>query len=374
MDIDVAVVDTDPLWRVRYADAVEPHPAGQFERLDHAVGALAPGRPAVLLVGPGLAADHIDELGALERSRPELLEVIVVPDLSVPVLQSAMRAGVYDVLGTDAAVDAVAGSVAKALAELHVAEAHADVHERCHPGRLVVVTGAKSGEGASSIAVNLATALAADGTRSVALIEGDARFGDVALMLGLPPAPLDDGAAAAGVDTDRQSVLSMLTPHEPTQLGVLVPPRTTVPIDDNVKQQTVAVISGVQALADVVVLDAPFHLVEAADLLAYADEVVFVTDADLASIKNTMVALGVLDRAGGLREQIRLVLNKVGPDDKPDLAAIERHVGSKVDLILPASAPLAASLDAGVPLLLSAPDDPFARQVKDLATKVAAGR
>jgi hypothetical protein len=68
MDIDVAVVDTDPLWRVRYADAVEPHPAGQFERLDHAVVALAPGRPAVLLVGPGLAADHIDGKQFCSRS------------------------------------------------------------------------------------------------------------------------------------------------------------------------------------------------------------------------------------------------------------------------------------------------------------------
>ena len=50
-DLDVAVVDTDPLWRVRYANAVEPHEAGQFERIDHAAAAITPGRPAVVL-GP----------------------------------------------------------------------------------------------------------------------------------------------------------------------------------------------------------------------------------------------------------------------------------------------------------------------------------
>ena len=192
-------------------------------------------------------------------------------------------------LGTDATVEAVAGSVAKALTELHVAEAHADVHEQCHPGRLVVVTGAKSGE---ERIVDRREPRHRARRRRQPVGRADRRRPAVRRrrsMLGLPPAPLDDSAAAADVDADRQSMLSMLTPHAPTQLGVLIPPRTTVPIDDSVKQQTVAVISGVQALADVVVLDAPFHLVEAADLLAYADEVVFVTDADLASIKNTMV-------------------------------------------------------------------------------------
>ena len=51
--------------------------------------------------------------------------------------------------------------------------------------RLLVVTEAKDGEGASTVAVNLAGGLARRGFH-VVLVDGDPVFGDLALMLGLP--------------------------------------------------------------------------------------------------------------------------------------------------------------------------------------------
>jgi pilus assembly protein CpaE len=370
-DLDVAVVDTDPLWRVRFANAVEPHEAGQFERLDHAAAAITRGHPAVLLVGPSLASDSIDELAALEESRPELMDVLVVPELSVPVLQSAMAAGVCDVLGPDATVEAIVASVRKALGDVQASpEQAAELHERLHPGRLVVVTAAKGGEGSTAVAVNLAAHLAADPARSVSLVDGDARFGDVALSLGLPPAELVEGDGLADVTPHREQILSLLTPHDRSQLAVLIPPRTTAPIDESMHQRTLEILSGLQALSDVVVVDAPFRLVEVADLLAYADAVVMVTDTDVASLKNTMVGLGILDRAGTLRNEITLVVNKVGKKEKVDVAAVQRHVGCPVAAILPESDALVRSLDDGEPLVLTAPKDPYARAVAELATKV----
>jgi pilus assembly protein CpaE len=368
LDMDVAVIDSDPLWRVRWDGAVAPLRAEQFESLDHAVAAVEPGRPTVFLVGPTVATASIDALGALERQRPEILDILMVESVDVSVLQQAMRAGVYDVLPAEEPPESVVVTVREALAELQTSpSAVAGVHRRCHPGRLVVVTSAKSGEGASAVAVNLAAVLARAGSRRVGLVDGDPRFGDVAVLLGLPAPELakdEPWALAAG----RRAVDEQLVDHPATGLQVLLPTRSAAALDAVTDARFIEVVSSIQAVCDVVVLDAPFRVVELANLQGIADEVVMVTDADIASLKNTLVAVRVLDGSGGLRKHLRLVLNSMSRDRKVERREVEQLVGTAVTAELPQSATLAQSLDDGTPLVVSAPDDAFSQAVSALAS------
>jgi pilus assembly protein CpaE len=232
-----------------------------------------------------------------------------------------------------------------------------------------VVSGAKSGEGASAVAVNLAAHFAGAGARSVAIIDGDARFGDVALMLGMAPPELSD-QGLEGTAIGRQEVLKLLTPHESTGLMVLSPPRSTAPISAEIEEHTLEVVSTIQALVDIVVLDAPFRLVEAANLLTYADELVMVTDGDIASLKNTLVACRILSRAGRRAANIRLVVNRVRDVNPPDVKAIERLIGADVAALLPKAAEVRESLDTGDPLVSSAPTSAWSQAIAGLASSL----
>ena len=79
--------------------------------------------------------------------------------------------------------------VAVTLKELAIAhdEVEASSGRAAAQPRLVLVTGAKAGEGATSVAVNLAAAATRAGPK-VVLVEADPILGDLTLMLGLPAA------------------------------------------------------------------------------------------------------------------------------------------------------------------------------------------
>ena len=69
-------------------------------------------------------------------------------------------------------------------------------------GRVIVAFSTKGGVGKSVVATNLAVALASRSSKQVAIVDGDLQFGDVAVLLGVPPTHTTADAAAA-IEHDR---------------------------------------------------------------------------------------------------------------------------------------------------------------------------
>jgi len=67
-----------------------------------------------------------------------------------------------------------------------------------------------------------------------------------------------------------------------------------------------------EAEADVVVLDAPFHAVQQGDYTASADRLVLVTLPALTSVKNAVIALEAI----GGRERLSVVVNRLAGDER----------------------------------------------------------
>ena len=131
----------------------------------------------------------------LNAAYPQLGAVFAVDELSTEVLQHALRAGhatpsrierrgerstqavgrVGELLGGAPAIVACA-----AVGDGPAADA---------PGRSIVVFSTKGGVGKSTIATNVAVAMARESRRHVALVDADLQFGDVAVLLGIPPRP-----------------------------------------------------------------------------------------------------------------------------------------------------------------------------------------
>jgi pilus assembly protein CpaE len=360
------VVDPDLVWRTQLANVLAPAEVDDVPSLSGALALLRPQGPVGLVVGPGAAAEVLDRAAELRANHPGLAVVLVVESVSVSFLQLAMRAGVADVIDAHAPADQLASSLRDALVPLGAGtEAVEAAVAAVAPARLIVVTTAKGGEGATTVATNLAVVLADEGARSVVLVEGDPRFGDVALAFGLPP-----GEVGRGFDdlaTDRQQILAHLRTHEPTGVLALLPPRSTAPVDRASDQHVIEIISAVQAIAHTVIVDAPFRLVELADLLTYADRVLLVTDTDAASLKNSMIAVQVMGRAGS-NELVELVVNRHDPSRRsgPDLDDVQALVGAHVLGALPPDEGLAGGWGDGLPLSAREPNGRFARAIREL--------
>ncbi len=99
--VALAVVDPDPKLRTRLALQL----GADADVVTYSeVAALAeyqlPGRPLVVVFGPGLADDQgLADIERFTRARPDAGAILVAAELSTSLLQQALRSGVRDVLG-----------------------------------------------------------------------------------------------------------------------------------------------------------------------------------------------------------------------------------------------------------------------------------
>src|SRR5262249_55481663 len=103
----------------------------------------------------------------------------------------------------------------------HVDEADED-GESAVEGRVITVFAAKGGCGKTTIATNLAVALASTGRR-VCIVDLGLAFGDVAIMLQLVPERTIADAVPVADRIDEIGLRTMLTPYAPGIHALLAP-------------------------------------------------------------------------------------------------------------------------------------------------------
>src|SRR4051812_27413291 len=157
--------------------------------------------------------------------------VLVRDQVTTPLLQESLRAGVGDVVdrhdltGLRAAIERSA-RLAAAFRDLPLARAETagPAAEPGSPrGRVLTVFSTKGGCGKTTLATNLAAALADRGRRQVCLVDLDLAFGDVAIAMQLFPAHTIAEGVPLADSLDTQAVLSLLTPHSPGLTTLVAP-------------------------------------------------------------------------------------------------------------------------------------------------------
>jgi pilus assembly protein CpaE len=186
-------------------------------------------------------------------------------------------------------------------------------------GKIIAVTGVKGGVGASTIAHNIAWAIARDLEAQTVIVDMDLCFGTAGLDFNQDP---PQGIADAVFAPDRVDayLFDRLLSKCSDKLSILAAPATLDKVYDFSDTAFDSLIDILRASTPYVVLDIP-HLWTAwtKRLLIGADELVIVGAPDLANLRNMK---SILDTVRGARmhdAKPRLILNFVGVPKRPEI-------------------------------------------------------
>lgn len=324
--------------------------------------------PDVLVLDATQAPDAALALAArFDRELPGTGVVLVgdPTELSVP----AMRAGVRDVVPPDIDTMALRASlegVAQAVVARRVSSGGLPGPASQVPARVLTVLSPKGGAGKTTVATNLAIGLAESAPGAVVLVDLDVQFGDVATALSLEPEyTLDDVVHGAAL-RDPIALKTHLTYHD-SGLSVVCAPENPAAADTITPDQVSALLTMLAGQFRFVVVDTAAGL-EARTLAAldHTTDPVLLTTFDVPGARGLRKEIATLRELGMLTSARQVVLNFADPKAGLSVADVEATIRSRVDLTVPFSKAVTASLNTGVPLLHQKPKDMASKQLRKL--------
>ncbi len=322
----VAVVDADQAVR-EYLAAQFGEGAGSAGSLAELEGRLGMG-PVVVILGPSCAdAGDLAIIQKWTRTHPEVGSILVTSEVSTALLQSAMRAGVRDVLSApidqmqlqdtvERVAEGLSSSSGGSRRWQPGAGAGVEILDELEgePGMVITVFSTKGGSGKSVTATNIACSLARRSDRPVVLIDGHLQFGDVAVMLKLQPTHTVVDAITQLDKLDAVLMQQLMTTHEETGLRVLPAPMEPTFADQITGEQMVKLAEIIKRFAGHVIIDLPAYFNDVVlSLIEASDEVIMVAGLDIPNIKNVKIGLSTLQLLDIPKERLHLVLNRPTP-------------------------------------------------------------
>ncbi|WP_340538634.1 AAA family ATPase [Nocardioides sp. GXZ039] len=322
----------------------------------------------VVVLGPSLPLETaLQVCQDLSVDKPVVSVVLAVDSPDAHVLAGAMKAGARDVV---AAGDP--GATAAAIQRAHqLAEALRGPSGARHLGRIVSIFSPKGGVGKTTIAVNVALALAEGGARKVCLVDLDLGFGDVAITTQVFATNSIEQAIGAEDQIDLTMVQGLLTRHQDSLMILAAPPHPDA--RDRVTPTLVTrILRALREGFDYVVIDLPPSFDDQVlTALDETDECVIVTTLDVPTLKNVKLALETLEVLSIANGHRHLVLNRA--DDAVGIgpAEVESILGMPITARLATSIDVAAATNAGTPIMLQSPRHPASVAIRGLASALA---
>ncbi len=338
----------------------EPELEGAIERLAGAHYDL------VLLPVNDLEPARATALERVIRQSPSTSFIGTGPRAEPEVILRAMRSGVHEFLVSPPDGVEFASAVDR-LTRRHQGEGK--------KGQVFAIYGSKGGLGNTTLAVNLAHALARNNHDArVALADLVVSSGDVRVLLNLKPL-YDVGSLVQKLDRlDADLLNSLLTPNGE---GVWVLPGTEDPeLDDALDAGTVTtIVEHLRSHFAYTILDCEHHMSERTlAALDVADRVILNTQLTVPALRATQRALQICERLGYPNDKLWVVVSRYQSTDvlsPADAASLLKH---DIQWKLPNDyQTVAAALMKGVPVVEHDAASKLAWSFSQLAAKLGGG-
>jgi pilus assembly protein CpaE len=288
-------------------------------------------------------------------------------------MRKAMLAGVKDYIGSPIKEEELVNSIYTVLAqeERRRARATGEAEDPVAAGSVITVFGAKGGIGKTTISTNLATAIQQKTNQSVVLVDLDTRFGDVGILMDIPVERSIADLSGREEDITRDTVQECLYQHNS---GVFILPAPIRPTDwRNVHAGHIErIVSTLTQTYDYVILDTPGTFNDiVARALELASMVVLVATVDMASLKDTLLAIDMLRSWNFPQEKIKLVINATNEASNVQPQEIKRMLGREVFWSIPYDRNISTATQLGMPVVVSKPTSKASESIVEMAYAIS---
>ena len=325
----------------------------------------------VLVVAEESLARPVATIQALAHGDPEWTVVAMADQFERELVRQAMLAGARDVVVRTSATHELRQALVTAR-QADVARRAPAGHQTPHSaGMVITLAGVKGGIGKTTVAVNLALSLAMQTVRSVALVDLDLPYGDLAMLLSLKPTGSVVSAVSDPTILADPDLLQAELCEGPGGVHVL-----TAPLNP-----TAAVVDGAQigpllarlaGLYDFVVVDTPGGFGElTAAALDVSSCTLMVTTPEPPTLRRSQLALRQLSEWKYPAAKLKVVVNRASLRTGMSPEDIESYLTNPIAWWLPDEPRALHAAALGQPVALSQPKSQIARTLRVMACELA---
>jgi pilus assembly protein CpaE len=237
-------------------------------------------------------------------------------------------------------------------------------------GEMIAVCSAKGGIGRTILSVNLAAAIYKKNI-SVGVFDGDFQFGDVSLALDLQSSfTIKDVVESIGT-IDEHSLLNYLSNHE-SGIKVLPAPERPEYADLINKENVNLILDHMLFNFDYVFVDTGVGFNDhTLNLIEKADQILLVTNLEMATLKNTKLMLETFEVLG-LREKVKLIINRATMESVISATDAAKILNEEAPYYIPNDFQVCSqSLNIGIPFVLNHSKSEVAKAIFKMAETIA---
>jgi pilus assembly protein CpaE len=240
-------------------------------------------------------------------------------------------------------------------------------------GKIVTLFAPKGGVGRTTLAVNLAVAMAGEQRQDVTLVDGSFQFGDVGVLLNLNPknkSIID--VVADPSSTDEDLVDTTLINHS-TGIKVLLAPPSPEMAELITVDQMRRMMGRLRDTNDFTVVDLGPHFDDVSlAMLDMSDVILTILTLEITNIKNIRLFLEVAEQLG-YGDRLKLVLNRADSAFGIRVADVENSVGRKIDhQVVSDGRTVVYALNRGVPFVWSNSQAPVSEDILKISRALVA--
>lgn len=323
---------------------------------------------------PGIDGFEACELAV--SANPDTICIMLANAVTPELTTAAMRAGARAVIALQPS-EADLHTLIDELVELREAKDRPEFAIATDPEKMpisIAVTAAKGGVGKTTVATNLATALAKRFPDQVVLVDFFGQFGNVALSLDLhPTAGIGDLMTYQEFDVDL--VTGHLLKHESSLRVLAGVSRGSQEELAKVSVPRLASLLGMlRRCSRFTVFDIQPLLWPASPYVLSRCQhiIVLSTLDDIAAMRDTAALIELIINTNVPRERIKLVANRVFKVSEFSIQDLEEATAMKVWAQIPNEyAIVSTARNEGVPFVISRPRESISRVVYDLTDRIA---